>query len=338
MSTAPIITLGCRRYDRTHALLSGAAAPRGFALEAKEWTDVAGMFTAMFRGECDASEMSLAELIYYRSRGATDLIGIPVFPSRVFRHAFLFCNTGAGITGPESLQGKRIGFPRLVQTACIWIRGMLLEDYGLSPRTTRWFVAGKHHWGEHGAADEAESIETRDGSVFQSLARAGDEYETIDQALLDGRIDALGTARVPPFFRARDPRAARVFPEYVETEAAYYRRTRIFPIMHVLVARKATVDRYPELPQALFDAFVRAKRLGREWLLMDPSIDIAWKNAYLEREEAIFGGNPWVHGLARNAHVLEKFLGYCRDLGIGSPDLSPRDLFHPSTWTLEEPA
>lgn len=336
MSTAPAISLGCRRYDRTQALISGAVKVEGFELKVKEWTDVAGMFTAMFRGECDVSEMSLAELIYYRSRGESDLVGIPVFPSRVFRHSFLFCNTGSGVVGPESLQGKRIGFPRLVQTACIWIRGMLLEEYGLSPTKAAWFVAGKHHWGEHGAADEAASVETRDGSIFQTLPSAGDEYETVDRALLEGKIDALGTARIPPFFRARDPRATRVFREYQEVEAAYYRKTRIFPIMHVLVARKTVVDQYPQLPKALFDAFVRSKRLGRDWLLMDPSIDLVWKNAYLDREQEVFGGDPWMHGLSRNVHVLEKFLSYCRDIGVSSATLSPRDLFHPSTWTLEE--
>ena len=336
MSHRPTITLACQHYDRTTAIVRGLLQPEGYTLRITEWNSVPPMFAAMFRGDYDASEMSLAELIYYTSRDACDFVGIPVFPSRVFRHAFFFVNTAAGITGPGSLPGKRIGFVRWVQTACIWQYGTLVEEYGLAPAATPLFVAAAHHWGERGGDDGREPIVTRDGSVFGRLRRQGGENESAERALIEGAIDVLGTANVPAFFRGGDPRAKRLFENYREVEAAYFRKTRIFPIMHVLVVRKDTVAKYPDLPRALFEVFVRAKHAARDWVRMDPSLGIVWKNAYLEQEREVFGGDPWRYGLDENLHVLSTFLRYCHALGVGARPLAPCDLFHPDTWDLKD--
>jgi len=330
------IRLACQAYDRTSAIVSGALRPPDVDLRVTAWTSVPGMFAAMFRGEYDASEMSLAELAYYTSRDRCEFVGIPVFPSRVFRHAFVFVNTASGIRRPEDLDGKRIGFPRYVQTACIWIRGMLIDEYEVSPSRTRWFVARTHHWGGEG---EDEPIATRDGSRFEHLPLDGkDENEAVERALVEGRIDALGTALIPKFFAAGDARACRLFEDYRAVEAAYYRKTRIFPIMHVVALRKDVADRHPELPAALFALFARARRRALDWVRMDPSLSLVWKNTYLDEERAVFGGDPWTYGLEANAHVVAKFLSYCDALGITARPLVPRDLFHPETWALTEEA
>ena len=299
-----------------------------------EWTSVPGMFAAMFRGEYDASEMSLAELCYYTSRDRCDFVAIPVFPSRVFRHAFCFVNTGSGVTGPESLDGKRIGFPRAVQTACVWIRGMLIDEYGVSPERTRWYIVRTHHWGGEG---EDEPLEPRDGSRFEHLPLAGkEENEAAERALVDGTIDVLGSANVPRLFADRDPRVARLFRDYRAVEAAYYRKTRIFPIMHTVAIRKDVVARHPDLPVKLFTLFVRARKLALDWLRMDPSLGLVWKNTYLDEEREAFGGDPWTYGLPANTDQIARFLSYCDALGITARPLQPRDLFHPATWSLTE--
>lgn len=119
-------TLACRNYDGTNAIHRGLIKMPGVDLQVIEMSNLAEMFGSMFRGKLDISEMSLAELIYYTSRNKCDFIGIPVFPSRVFRHGFIFCNRTSNIGGPEDLDGKKIGFMRWVQTAAIWIRGMLV--------------------------------------------------------------------------------------------------------------------------------------------------------------------------------------------------------------------
>ena len=130
----PSITLACRNYDGTNAIIRGALRPQGMDLQVKEVNDVVKMFSGMFRGEYDVAEMSLAEMIYYLTRDRCDFIGIPVFPSRLFRHSFMLSNRMAGVCGPGDLTGKKIGGLRWVQTAFIWLRGMLVDEHNLSAR------------------------------------------------------------------------------------------------------------------------------------------------------------------------------------------------------------
>ena len=328
------ITLACRNYDRTQAIVRGLVKAEGIELKVLEMNSVPGMFSGFFRGEYDVSEFSLAELVYCASRGNDEFVGIPVFPSRVFRHGFIFCSPSSELRGPQSLQGKKIGFPRLVQTATIWIRGILIGEYGLSPKNIQWYAASVHHW--DGGQDIGE-IQPRDGSVIHWLERKGnDDNESAELALSEGRIDALGTTQFPTAFSGGDREVKRLFPNYQEVEASYFKKTRIFPIMHVVAARKAVVDRHPDLPGKIFGLFSKAKRWGRKWVRMDPSLSLVWKNQYLDEEEETFQGDPWAYGLEKNTHAISQFLSYCHDLGISKRELTPRDLFAPSTWELAE--
>lgn len=327
------ITLACRNYDRTQAILRGLIEAPGIELQVHEMHSVPQMFAGFFRGDYDVSEFSLAEIIYSISRGHDDFCGIPVFPSRVFRHGFIFCNAASGIRESKSLAGMRIGFPRLVQTASIWIRGALLDNLGTSPKELHWYVASVHHWDGNDGAGE---IQARDGSVIHYLDKAGrDENESTELALSEGKIDVLGTTQFPKSF-GKDPRIKRFFENYRDVEKGYFKRTGIFPIMHVLAARRTVVDQHPDLPAKLFQLFSRAKRWGQEWVRMDPSLGLAWKNYYLEEERGIFQGDPWVYGLKENTALLSQFLTYCYDLGVSERSLGPRDLFHPSTWDLTD--
>jgi 4,5-dihydroxyphthalate decarboxylase len=143
---APVkIKLASRAYDGTLPILRGHIGIDGFEFEITETEDVPGMFAGMFKGQYDVSEMSLGELIYYASRGRADFVAIPIFPSRMFRHGFIFCRKSSGVDQPGDLNGKRIGFLRWVQTAAIWMRGMLIDEYGVSARDTEWYVASIHH-------------------------------------------------------------------------------------------------------------------------------------------------------------------------------------------------
>ena len=164
------ITLACRNYDGTNAIIRGALRPHGIDLQVNEVNDVVRMFSGMFKGEYDVAEMSLAEMIYYLTRDQCDFIGIPVFPSRLFRHGFMLCNGTAAIRGPEDLTGKKIGGLRWVQTAFIWLRGMLVDEYNLSAKDTDWYVSALHHWHENGCEEE---ITPRDGSIIRHLKGKG---------------------------------------------------------------------------------------------------------------------------------------------------------------------
>lgn len=292
------------------------------------------LFTRMFKGEFDVAEFSLAELVYYTSRDICDFIAIPVFPSKTFRHSFIYFNTSSKIERPQDLEGKRIGFVEWIQTAAIWIRGTLVEEYDISPKNTGWYTPQLHHWVSNGKKEE---IKPRDGSVIHWLEKdKKDTREVVEAALVEGRLDALGSPQTPISFIKGDRRIKRLFENYREVELSYFKKTRIFPIMHILVARKTVIEEHPDLPRKLFELFVRSKRLAQEKLKKDSSLSIVWKNPYIKEEENLFQGDPWAYGLENNVHIIDKFLCYCHDQGVSARRMSPRDLFIPTTWDLTE--
>jgi 4,5-dihydroxyphthalate decarboxylase len=334
MSGDPV-TLACRNSDGTNAIIRGQLRPPGINLRVLEVNDVVKMFAGMFKGEYDVSEMSLAEMIYYLTRGRCDFIAIPVFPSRLFRHSFMFCNRSSGIQGPQDLNGKKIGALRWVQTAFIWLRGMLVDEFNVSPIETKWYVSALHHWHDHGSEEE---ITTRDGSVIERLTGKGsDEYDVNCRALIKGAVDVLMTTENRKYdFLVEEPNVRPLFSDARMAEANYFKKTRVLPIMHVLVARRSLVERHPELPEKLFELFCQSKKIGREWIRSTPSLTMAWKNQYLDQEQEIFHGDPWAYGLKKNFAVLTKFLSYCYSQGVSAKEISPYELFAPSTWELSE--
>src|SRR6185503_16660479 len=225
MSTAVKIRLASRAYDGVLPILLGQMTIPGFDFNITETEDVPGMFAGMFKGQYDVSEMSLGELIYYTSRGKADFIAIPVFPSRMFRHGFIFCRKAAGISQPEDLNGRKIGFLRWVQTAAIWMRGMLIDEYGVSAKNSEWYVASMHHWDDH---DPGATVEPRDGSTIRIIENAGkNTSERACRALFDGQVDALGVteSQLPTLLANADVK--RLFENPREVEAGYFRRTKI---------------------------------------------------------------------------------------------------------------
>lgn len=326
------IRLASRTYDGTLPILRGQLLVPGFHLEIAETTDVAGMFAGMFKGQYDVGEMSLGELIYYTSRTKADFIGIPVFPSRMFRHGFIFCRRSSAVLNPGELSGKSVGFLRWVQTAAIWMRGMLVDEYSVSASATRWYIASTHHWDD---ADPSASVEPRDGSIIHSIESTGkNASERACRALFDGEIDALGvTESQLPMLLANDT-VRRLFADPRQVEASYFQQTRILPIMHVVVLRKSLVLQHPELPEKLFRLYSDAKSWAQHWRRTIPSLVEAWPNHYVCEEKKIFQTDPWVYGLEANRHVLDKFLAYCYAQGVSAKRISPDELFCPSTLKL----
>jgi len=328
------IRLASRAYDGTLPILRGQKSIPGFEFDVTETEDVPGMFAGMFKGQYDVSEMSLGELIYYHSRNKADFVAVPVFPSRMFRHGFIFVRKNSGITQPSDLNGKKLGFLRWVQTAAIWMRGMLVDEYSVSAKNSQWYVASMHHWDDH---DPGATVEPRDGSVIRMIENSGkNTSERACRALFEGQIDALGvTESQLPTLLANDS-VQRLFGNSRDVEAAYFHKTQILPIMHVLALQKNIAARYPELPEKLFRLYTDAKRWAQRWRRAIPSLVEAWPNHYLTEEQRIFGTDPWAYGLEANRHVLDTFLSYCHAQGITARNIAPADVFHPGTVKLVE--
>ncbi len=302
------VKLASRAYDGTLPILRGQMGIPGFEFDITETEDVPGMFAGMFKGQFDVSEMSLGELIYYTSRNKADFVAVPVFPSRMFRQGFIFVRKNSGITQPSDLNGKKLGFLRWVQTAAIWMRGMLIEEYGLSAKDSEWYVASMHHWDDH---DPGATVEPRDGSVVRVIENSGkDTSDRACRALFEGQIDALGITESQLVALMANDSVERLFKNPREVEANYFRKTKILPIMHVLALQKSLADRYPELPEKLFRLYCDAKRWAQRWRRAIPSLVEAWPNHYLADEQKLFAVDPWAYGLEANRHVLDTFLAY----------------------------
>lgn len=325
MRVKPSITFACGNYDRVWGLRDMRVSVEGvdlnmITLEPEE------CFWRMIRfAEFDAAEMSLSSYSMIRARGDSRFIGIPVFLSRAFQHSSIYVRRDAGIEAPKDLEGRRVGVPEYQMTASVWVRGMLSDDYDVDNQSIVWVTGGL----EQAGRIERQSLDLcRPVNVEKIGATA-----TLSRALADGSIDALVTPRMPSVFARRDPAIKRLFPDYCTMEVEYYRRTHMFPILHLVVLRTDTHERYPWLAHSLLKALDTAKRLSQEGVTEAPVLryTIPLLVDVLERQEELFGENPWSYGIGDNRQVLEVFGRYQVEQGLISKGYDVDGLFAPST-------
>ena len=317
----PFLTLACGDYDRTKALRDGTVQAEGLqinyiALQSEE------IFWRMIKyQEFDASEMSLSNYITMRSRGDCPYVAIPVFLSRFFRHSCLYINTRSGIKSPGDLKGKRVGNTRYSMTAAVWVRGFLKDDYGIAPQDVEWFAGGQEEPGRR----ERLSIQLPSEIKLSAIP----EDKTLSGLLKAGEIDALIAARIPSCYSKRSPYVTRLFSNYKETEMGYYRRTRIFPIMHVFAIKKDIHDQYPWVAKSLYGAFCSAKDRCMEAMRasVTPICMIPWLSADIEELDSIFGQDWWPYGIEPNRQTLEALIRYMEEQGLLKKAVEVDDLF-----------
>jgi 4,5-dihydroxyphthalate decarboxylase len=318
------ISIACGHYDRTEALRTGDVRIDGadhtyIAIESPQ-----DIFTRAVRhGAFDVAEMSMAYYVTRFARGNFPFRAIPVFPSRMFRHSYIFVNTDAGITSPRDLEGKRVGLWDYHHTAAVWIRGMLHDEHGVRPETITWLEGGVNAPRKHDPTMHLRS----DKDISVSFVG---EDKALGNMLAAGEIDALLGAVRPDAF-GTSPKVSRLFPDVRATETDYVRRTGIFPIMHTLVVREPLHRAHPWLAESLFDAFERAKHWSRMRTSFPGTLRymLPWLQDDLEEIEAVFGGDPWPYGIAANRATLETFVAYMVDQGFIEQAPSIDELFLP---------
>jgi 4,5-dihydroxyphthalate decarboxylase len=319
------LTLACWDYDRTRALAEGSVVPDGIDLNFLSLPVEETFFRMLRHREFDAAEMSLSSYVVSLMRAEPSFIAIPVFPSRFFRHSCIFVATASGIHEPKDLAGKRIGTPEYQMTAPVWIRGILQDEYGVDPAGCQYFTGGEEEPGRE------EKLRLDLPAKFR-VARIGPE-QTLSAMLASGEINALHTARTPSTYRTAPQAVKRLFEDYVAVERAYFRKTRIFPIMHTVVVRRALYRAHPWVAQSLQKAFVAAQRKTYDDLAITAALKtmLPWQVAHVEEARRELGDDWWAYGLEPNRHVLDTFLRYHHEQGLSERRLTPEELFAPET-------
>jgi 4,5-dihydroxyphthalate decarboxylase len=319
------LTLACWDYDRTRALADGSIAPDGIDLTYLSLPVEETFFRMLRYGEFDAAEMSLSSYAVSLMREEPRFIAIPVFPSRFFRHSSIFVSTTSGITEPKQLAGKRIGTPEYQMTAPVWIRGILQDEYGVDPASCEYLTGGEEEPGR----DEKLKL---DLPAKFKLRRIGAQ-QTLAAMLAAGEIDAMHTARAPSTFRTKPHAVRRLFENYVAVERAYFRKTRIFPIMHTIVLRRDLYRAHPWIAQSLQKAFHQAQRKTYDDLAITAALKtmLPWQVAHVEETRRELGEDWWAYGLEPNRHALDTFLRYHHEQGLSHRRLAPEELFAPET-------
>lgn len=318
------VTVACGDYDRTKALQDGTVQPEGIRLNYLSLQAEEIFWRMSNHEEFDASEWSLSNHLTMVGRGNSPFVAIPVFPSRFFRHSCIFINTDSGIRQPQDFTGRKVGTPEYSITAAVWIRGLLQDEHGVRAQEMEWFVGGQEEPGRK------ERVALKLPPEIKVRALQPDK--TLNGMLESGAIDALISARPPSCFVKGSPKIRRLFPNYKEVEMDYYKRTKIFPIMHVLVVRKEIYERHPWVARSLYKAFCQAKDRAIQAMHVGNTLacTLPWLFAEMDQLKSIFGPDWWPYGIEPNRHVLETLIRYMGEQCLIDKPLKVEEVFAPS--------
>jgi 4,5-dihydroxyphthalate decarboxylase len=327
MSKLPL-SFACWNYDRVQSLIDGTVKPEGIDLNFLSMPVEETFFRMMRHQEFDVSEMSASSYLIARDRGFPKFTAIPVFPSRSFRHSGIYINVNSGIKEPKDLIGKRVGIPEYQVTASLFIRGNLQHEYGVHPSELRWFSGGQE---TPGRIDKLKV----DLPPEINIKPIGSD-QTLNKMLEEGEIDALVCPRAPSCFVNGSPNVKRLFDDYASVEKEYFRKTGIFPIMHLVVIKDEILEKDPWVAQNLFKAFLEAKKVVYDNFKQNVALKVTlpWLADEVENTKRLMGEDFWPYGLEKNRTTLEALTTYSHEQGFIKTKPKLEDLFAKST--LEE--
>jgi 4,5-dihydroxyphthalate decarboxylase len=335
----PQIKIAGYDYDRVRAIMDGRVGIPGSDV-VFEQQDIYTVNQSAFGPErkYEVTELGLIPYVTkYINEGFRAYTLIPVFPSRIFRHRSIYVHVDAGIEKPGDLRGRRIGAPGYGSSANTWIRGFLLDEYGVKADEMRWIEATKSSdKGSLRSDDLASRYRLPPGFPLEAGPPDMDESEL----LLSRDCDAVIAPITPRAFLERDPRVKRLFSDVRAAEQAYYQKSGLFPIMHVVAIRNDAIKADPGLPQAVFEMYSRAKHFAYANLETTTSLKtvLPWAAQDLEDTRALMGDDFWPYGLQPNRKELELIMRYTYEQGLVKERGEFEGMFHPSTLKLTESA
>jgi 4,5-dihydroxyphthalate decarboxylase len=323
MSALPL-TFACGLYDRMLALQTGEIKPHGVDLNFLVIDNPREIFDRMCnRLEFDACEMSSSEFVSRFAAKKLPFVALPVFASRVFRHGFIVVNRKF-VQSPKDLAGKRIGVPLYTQTAAIFVRGLMQHDLGVDLSSIEWVQGALNEPGAYGRP-----------SVMPLLKpiniELNDSGKSLSDLLESGDIHAVIGSHLPRALK-HNPDVVRLFPDYRAREKDYFRRTRIFPIMHLIVIRNDIYQRHPFVAESLYNAFCAAKDRARDKMRYSGTLRymLPWLPDDIEEIDEVFGGDCWPYGIEPNRPTLEALVCYMAEQGLIAAPIPVEQLFVPA--------
>ena len=319
------LSFACWDYDRFKAIEDGTVRPEGIDLTFLNYRVEETFFRQLRYQEFDVSELSLSSYVLTLNQENPPFIAIPVFPSRFFRHQSMYINKNSGIKTPQDLKGKRIGSPEYQMTAPVWQRGIMEEEFGVPITSVEFFVGA------------LEGHEERKSKVPHSLPpdvkvtpiKPG---QNLSKMLANGELDAVFTATKPSSM-GTSPDVTYLFPNFQTVEADYYKRTKIFPIMHVVALKRSVYDTNPWIAKTLQKAFAKSLDVAYDAIRERGALRyiLPWLEEHVATTSAVMGERWWQDGFQENKHVIEKFLEYSYSQGLAKRRYKAEELFAPNT-------
>jgi 4,5-dihydroxyphthalate decarboxylase len=312
-------------YDRTRALIDGSVAIDGVDPIYMTLGPEEIFFRAFRAAEFDICELSLSSYTVKTAQNNCPYIAVPAFVSRAFRHTAIYVRTDR-VKKPEDLKGRKVGLPEYQLTANVWARALLEDDYGVKPSDIHWIRGGI----EEAGRPEKLAIKLPPGVRLDNAP----DGATISGLLEAGEIDGFIAPRPPTLVEKGHPNIGWLFSDPVAVAKDYYKRTGLFPIMHVVGIRRTLAEKHPWLPGAVFKAFEEAKAVGME-KLSDTSatkVTLPFVEEALRNARALMGEDYWSYGVEKNRKVLDYFLAQHHAQGLSSRRVAVDELFHPGTY------
>ena len=317
MSTAVHLTLACGTYDINQGLITGEVVPQGIELTVITASSPERHWRMVRDAEFDACELSIGTYLMVHDRDDPEVVAIPAFPHRRFRHGYIFVATASGIREPKQLDGRRVGIRTWQTSAGLWARGILQDDHGVDLRSITWIAQDEEDIplpGDHGYRIERVP-----------------EGRSVTDMLVAGDVDALIYPDVPDAVRRGDPRVARLFPDPHSAEIDYFSRTGFFPIMHTVLIRRSIADAHPWIPRELLTAFETSKRRAFAAMTDPRRVSLAWFTEAMEEQHRILGPDPWSNNFQLNRPALETLIRWSHEQGMIGRPFPADELFAAST-------
>jgi 4,5-dihydroxyphthalate decarboxylase len=315
------ITIATWDYDRVRPIIDGRVPIEGCDVDYRVLRPEECFHRAYVHGEFEVSEIGFSPYLIACSRNQSPYVALPIFLSRMFRHSAIYVRTDHGIRAPADLVGKSIGVVEYQMSAVMWVRGMLADDFGIRPADIQWRQGGLDVPGRK----EKFPLNLPEDFPLRPIP----EGRTLSEMFAEGALDAVISPRAPLCYGDGTTPVARLFEDFEGVEREYFKRTRVFPIMHALGIRADIHERHPWLAGNLCRAFTEAKRLAEAELFeLDAlKVGLPWLTSHAHDTVSLMGRDFWAYGIEPNRHTLDVMTRYSFEQGLAVRKLDVDELF-----------